>query len=386
MTNRRGTIRQRGRGFQGLIRHNGQQLTVGVFTTADEAQAEIDRWADALDDGLDPRFVTATIAEAIKLWLDHRKNSVAELTARADHTMAAQISENLLRLKVRDVTARQIRQQVTLWADTRQKSTATRYKAGLAAFFTWCVEQGARDDNPVHGVRVPGRKHHRRTEIQPFSRGELDDVVDEIRSFNPVAADQILFIALTGVRLEEARELRVSDLQELPYRRLRIARAHPEGGSIGPTKTKKSRHVPLTDEAWTIARRLRGTKDGEDLLLTTASGKVIRDKGFRRATRWDESSKRAWKEEADLKRAPQSRRRWEPTGRGRRLYDLRHTAATLWLEQGVSLATVAQWLGHASVTTTAIYTHWLGHDADRAALELLNTRQSDTKVTEGREA
>lgn len=386
MSTKRGTVRQRGRGYQALIRHQGRQLTIGVFGSEDAAKQEIERWAAALDEGLDPRFITSTMREAFDLWLDHRARSVAELTARADRTMVSQVADELMNLRVRDVTARQVRKQVTAWADSRQKSTATRYKAGLAAFFTWCVEHGARDDNPVHGIRVPSRRHHRRLEINPFSRSELDEVVSNIREFNVVGADQVLFIALTGMRIEEAREVRVRDLQELPYKRLHISRAHPEGGSIGPTKTHKSRHVPLTEEAWQIAAHLRAGKSPDDLLIATVNGKVIREKGFRRATRWDESSKADWKDEADLVRRPQSRRSWTATGRGRRLYDLRHTAATLWLEEGVSLATVAQWLGHASVTTTAIYTHWLGHDADRAALALLNSRGSDKKVTEGREA
>ena len=188
------------------------------------------------------------------------------------------------------------------------------------------------------------------------------------------------------MRVEEARELRVRDLHDLPYKRLHVARAHSEGGSIGPTKTKKSRFVPLTDEAWQVAKRLRGAKAADDLLICTANGNVIRQKGFRRATRWDDSAKTVWKAEADLVRRPQARRDWRPTGRGHRIYDLRHTAATLWLEEGLSLTTVAQWLGHASVTTTARYSHWLGQGADRTALDLLNKRRSDTEVTEGREA
>jgi hypothetical protein len=37
---------------------------------------------------------------------------------------------------------------------------------------------------------------------------------------------------------------------------------------------------------------------------------------------------------------------------GRRIHDLRHTAACLWLARGVDPVTVQAWMGHASIATT----------------------------------
>lgn len=48
------------------------------------------------------------------------------------------------------------------------------------------------------------------------------------------------------------------------------------------------------------------------------------------------------------------------TGRGRRLHDLRHTAACLWLARGVDPGTVQAWCGHESIATTNLYVHFLG--------------------------
>jgi site-specific recombinase XerD len=64
---------------------------------------------------------------------------------------------------------------------------------------------------------------------------------------------------------------------------------------------------------------------------------------------------------------------------GRRLHDLCHTAATEWLRHGIDVVTVKAWLGHSSLTTTQRYVHYLGTEADIAALAKLE------RATENRE-
>jgi integrase len=63
---------------------------------------------------------------------------------------------------------------------------------------------------------------------------------------------------------------------------------------------------------------------------------------------------------------------WATVAEGRRIHDLRHTAACLWLARGVDVVTVQAWMGHASVATTNLYLHYLGTSADKAGLDRLN--------------
>ena len=70
--------------------------------------------------------------------------------------------------------------------------------------------------------------------------------------------------------------------------------------------------------------------------------------------------------------------KWVTTGQGRRVHDLRHTAACLWLARGVDPGTVQAWMGHESIATTNRYLHFLGTGADAAGLARLNSRAGGT--------
>ena len=91
-------------------------------------------------------------------------------------------------------------------------------------------------------------------------------------------------------------------------------------------------------------------RDGEDLLFVTDTGHRLHASAVKRTVAWSSVSA------------------------GRRIHDLRHTAACLWLARGVDPATVQAWMGHASIATTNIYLHHLGTGADRAGLDRLNGR------------
>jgi integrase len=60
---------------------------------------------------------------------------------------------------------------------------------------------------------------------------------------------------------------------------------------------------------------------------------------------------------------------WSKLCDGRRIHDVRHTAATLWLGLNVDPKTAQKWLGHESMQMTVdLYGHFMGSDADAAAL------------------
>jgi integrase len=106
--------------------------------------------------------------------------------------------------------------------------------------------------------------------------------------------------------------------------------------------------VPLANRVLAIVRELADGKGPGDLLLTTSHGAALHRSAVLRPLAWS------------------------TTGGGRRLHDLRHTAACLWLARGVDPGTVQAWCGHESIATTNRYLHFLGTGADRAGLDRLN--------------
>jgi len=47
------------------------------------------------------------------------------------------------------------------------------------------------------------------------------------------------------------------------------------------------------------------------------------------------------------------------------MHVLRHTAASAWLSQGISVAAVASWLGDTPQTVLATYAHLMPDDTER---------------------
>jgi integrase len=160
----------------------------------------------------------------------------------------------------------------------------------------------------------------------------------------------VLIDAWTGLRWSELRSMRVRDFIEVPLPVLVVQRAAPEGVRVKVTKSGKSRRVPVADRVVPLVQALTVGRAADDLLCVTGSGHQLHASAFKRTVAWTR------------------------VARGRRIHDLRHTAACLWLARGVDPVTVQAWMGHASIATTNLYLHYLGTSADRAGLARLNDR------------
>lgn len=140
----------------------------------------------------------------------------------------------------------------------------------------------------------------------PFTADELESAWIDWSGYSPVLADVMLVLGRTGLRWNEARVLTVADA---------CAESFTVWGA------RRVRVVPVARRVRPIVERLLAGRDGAERLFTTSLGEPLR------------------------RTAVLARLNWPVTGRGRSLVDLRHTAAQLWLADGVDAAVVRAWMG-----------------------------------------
>lgn len=186
--------------------------------------------------------------------------------------------------------------------------------------------------------------------MYPFSEDELERVYRRALQRDARLADILLIDGWTGLRWSELRAVRVRDFVEVPIPLLIVQRAEPEGVKVKGTKSGRTRRVPASDRILDRVRSMASSRGADERLFVTTAGYRLHQSAFKRTLKWAEV--------AD----------------GRRIHDLRHTAACLWLANGVDPGTVQAWMGHASIATTNLYLHHLGASADRAGLDALNAR------------
>ena len=222
-------------------------------------------------------------------------------------------------------------------------ATINRYLAGLSAIYRWAIAQGYAATNPVKGVdRFSEKGRGREVYLEAGEVRALLDAASE--AFRPLLA----FAVSTGCRRGEILQLRWRDVH---WRRAE-ATIRPEN-----SKTGEGRPVPLPEELVALLRALRASQaarriDGDDPVFQLPDGAA-----------WTWAAVR--REFARAVDRCESLPPWKATRL--RFHDLRHTYASLAIQNGAPLHTVSRILGHSSLQTTMRYAHWSPDDRRRVA-------------------
>jgi site-specific recombinase XerD len=213
-------------------------------------------------------------------------------------------------------------------------TTIARKLAALRALLRMQVELGQRRENPAELVSSPKRGRRLPRVLKP---GEVETLLDRIPAATPLELrDRALFelAYACGLRAEELVSL---DVEALDFDSESV-RVEGKGG--------KTRIVPVGEHALRALERYLGAGRpaldgrGEPALLLSKSGRRLSTSDVRRRLR-------TWTRHA----APGA-----PALTDAHPHALRHSFATHLLEGGADLRTIQELLGHASISTTQVYT------------------------------
>jgi integrase len=360
---------------------DGKQVRKSVTAkTKAEATAKLRKVQHAADEGVELARADLTVGKYLDGWLD-----------------------DVLAGTVRPATEQQYRDVVKLYikpvlGQKRLRTMTPRDVARMVRFLATEYERKTKDEdgNPVLGVAPHTQRIARsvlRRALHDANReGQVTRNVASLARGVPIGASEgrtltphqarALLVAVDGHRLEAAFTvalalgLRLGELLGLAWPdivldgtkpRLSVQRALKRHAGRGvvleETKTSTSRrtiYLPSNVASALVAHHARQAAErlqtgpeweplplGADLVFRTPFGTAVDPANFRHAT---------YKATALAGLG-----RWSP-------HELRHSAASLLLAQGISLKVVSELLGHSSIRVTAdIYSHLLEPARQEAA-------------------
>ncbi len=265
---------------------------------------------------------------------DLRRRGAAEQTRRAYAADLRQFAcwASAQHVDPPEVGHRTLRRYAAALSERRSApATVARKLAALRAFFETLRAHGVIEANPADLLAAPGRGRHLPAVMAPH---EVARLLDRIPASTPLELrDRALFeIAYSsGLRAEELVSLDLASV-DFDAEQLRV-----EG------KGSKTRFVPAGEPALrALARYLERARDalapapGEPALFVSKTGRRLSTSDIRRRLR-------VWARHAAVQG-------------GVHPHTLRHSFATHLLEGGADLRCIQELLGHASVSTTQIYT------------------------------
>ena len=200
--------------------------------------------------------------------------------------------------------------------------TRNNTRQALIGFYDFLIYQGIRDDNPAKSLP---RIKEPESIPKALEVEEAHKVLKASHLFGEMIAALVAFFLFVGVRLEETRTLRWSQL-DLDNGWVRFT---AKGG--------QERVLPLHDAAVEALRKWKVRAEDPEWVFPSP---VNPGKPISRAWIWD-----------------RIREVGEMAGvQGLHPHKLRHTFATRFLEEGADIRTVQEALGHKNIQTTTIYT------------------------------
>ncbi|MDX1653529.1 MAG: tyrosine recombinase XerC [Brumimicrobium sp.] len=215
------------------------------------------------------------------------------------------------------------------------RNTIARKVAAVRSFFKYCYKRSYISKNPAHLLIIPKKEKRLPKTIQASEISEMMDLADgeEPESIQERAILELFYS--TGIRLSELTNLNIRDIQ-IYQNQLTV---------VG--KGSKQRIVPLGEKALdAINNHLKtrsqlltedSSSEAKNALFLSAGGNRIYPRMVQRIIR-----KYLLKVSEVTQKSP---------------HTLRHSFATHMLDAGADIRLIKEFLGHANLASTQVYTH-----------------------------
>lgn len=266
-----------------------------------------------------------------KQWIDvYKKGAIREATM-SKYLMSHKWVEKLIpNLKVSELTRTAYQQLLNDYAKYHERQTTLDFHHQLKGAVLDAVDEGLVERDPTRKAIIKG-KQPRAKKIKYLNQFELHTLLKNLDLKGEVNWDWfILLVAKTGMRFSEALAITPEDF-DFAHQTLSVSKTWDYKGEGGFLPTKNKSSVRKIQIDWQIvvqfSELVKNLPKDEPIFI---SGKIYNSTVNDALTRHCKSCE-----------IPVIS-----------IHGLRHTHASLLLFAGVSIASVARRLGHASMTTT----------------------------------
>lgn len=299
-----------------------------------------------------------TLEEFLIDWLENIliHNLKPKSYAIKEYIIKQQIVPRIGLLQVNSLTAADIQQMINDMIN-KGLSYSTIKKAfdTLNQRFKLAISQEQVSKNPTLGVILPKQKNKKNSEIQYFSEEQCKELIQESRRIydhnnqNVYRLGELIpFLIFTGLRIGEAIALEWTDIdydnQTITINKNVVEVKSQETDKYilqkqNSTKTDNStRIIPASNNAMECIKNLKKINGDKEFVFASQTGKYVSPSNLSRMFR---GIQKALNYEHILG-----------------LHSLRHTFATLMLNNGIDVKIVSELLGHSNVSVTYnIYIH-----------------------------
>jgi integrase len=244
-------------------------------------------------------------------------------------------------------------------------ATVTRIKALISGVLSHALEDGLIQANPTSRLGRLIKGKDRKADVNALTREEARGFLEVVSQHYPKHFPFFLCALRTGLRLGELLALQWGDV-DFRGGFIEVRRAFVVGEITTP-KNGKSRRVDMSKQLAETLKAVRIEQKKEalakgkelpDLVFVNGVGRYLEHANLRTRVFWPALAK------AGLRRI--------------RIHDLRHTFASLLIENNESLAYVRDQLGHHSIQITVDTYGHLVPGANRQAVDRLDDDFSDT--------